>query len=241
MTKSVPASKLTEVEIARPVVEYLDDRGWEIYQEVETLHGIADIIAVLDKKVWVVEVKNSLSLSLLAQAKRWIHSAHWVSIAIPTKSQTLPTTEARRFAMDILEDMGIGTFVVDFSRFKKGIVSDHLSIRPRMFRRPNIGSVRYIREHLVPQQKHFAPAGSKGGAHWTEYKDSCIRIESFVRRNKGCLVKELTDELGQLHYANMSSARHSISAMARGGHVPGVVTRTVKGKLRLFIGEKEKS
>lgn len=234
MKKGAPPSKPREVDIARPVVEHLGQKGWEVYQEVETLFGVADIIAVLDNKLWIVEVKNSLSLSLLAQAHRWIGRAHWVSIAIPTRSKALPNTKSRRFAMKLLDDIGIGTFVVDFSMITNVHVSDYLSVRPHMFRRPNICAIRFIRDNLKSQQKHFAEAGSKGGAHWTKYKGSCIHIKLFVRQNEGCLVKELTDKLGKLHYSNTSSARHSISAMARGGHVPGVVAKTVDGKLRLF-------
>jgi len=237
MGKSTQPPPLKEVDIARPVVEHLIGGGWDVYQEVETLYGIADVIALLEKKLWIIEVKNSLSLSLLAQAKRWLGSAHWVSIAIPKRAQGLPNTEARRFAMGLLEDMGIGTFIVNFSNNESGLLSKSLSTPPHMLRRPNIGSLRFIRENLKPQQKYFAAAGSRGGSHWTPYKESCFRIKSFVKINPGCLVKDLVDSLGKLHYGNTSSARNSISAMSRGGHVPGVVARHEDGKLRLYITE----
>ena len=230
-------TKISEVDIARPVVDYLNGQGWSVYQEVETISGIADIVAVLDKRLWIVEVKNSLSLSLLAQADRWLGRAHWVSVAFPMMKQVGSMTEGRRFAMKILEERGIGTLVVDFSR-KPVAVSEYRGTPARMLRRPFPDAVRFIRDNLKEQQKTFADAGSLGGAHWTPYKESCGRIRRFVKNNKGVSVKELVEELGKLHYATKSSARHSISAMAREGHVPDVVARHEDGKLRLFIKEE---
>lgn len=229
-------TKISEVDIAKPVVEYLNEKGWSVYQEVETISGIADIVAVLNKRLWIIEVKNSLSLSLLAQADRWLYRAHWVSVAFPMAKHIGSMTEGRRYAIKILEERGIGTIVVDFAR-KSVAVSEYQGTPARMFRRPLPGSVRFIRDNLKEQQKTFAEAGSRGGAHWTRYKDSCSRIRRFVRYNEGVSVKELVDELGKLHYATGSSARHSISTMAREGHVPGVVARHEDGKLRLFIEE----
>lgn len=228
------AKKLQETDIAKPVVAYLQARGWTVYQEVELLFGIADIVAELDGKVWVVEVKNSLSLALIAQADRWLGRTHWVSLAIPCRNGQLPLTEARRFGMQLLEERGIGVFVVDFYSNNQGMVRDYLSTRPRMFRRPNLGLLQGIRDSLKPVHKTFAEAGSRGGAHWTPYKGSCLEIEQYVKYHPGCTVRELVDELGKLHYSNASSARHSLSAMARGGHILGVEAKTVDGQLKLF-------
>jgi hypothetical protein len=227
-------TQIAEVDIARPVVEYLEGAGWTVYQEVETISGIADIIAILDKRLWIVEVKNSLSLSLMAQAGRWLCRAHWVSVAFPMMQKVGSMTEGRRFAMQILEERGIGTIVVDFSRTPVA-VSEYRGTPARMIRRPLPGAIRFIRDNLKEQQRTFANAGSRGGAHWTPYKESCEYIRRYVKANPGVSVKQVVDELGKLHYATGSSARHSISAMAREGHIPDVVARKQDGKLRLFI------
>jgi hypothetical protein len=42
-----------EVAVARPVVEYLREQDWEVYQEVECISGVADIVAVRGKLVGV--------------------------------------------------------------------------------------------------------------------------------------------------------------------------------------------
>lgn len=172
----------------------------------------------------------------MAQANRWLGRAHWVSIAFPIISTYRSMTDGRRFAMTVLEERGIGTIVVNGGNTPP-TVNKYQGTRARMLRRPFPDAIRFIRNNLKEEQRSFAQAGSRGGAHWTPYKQSCIRIEQYVRNNNGCGLKEVIDELGKLHYANPSSARHSLSAMARGGHIPGVVARKQDGKLRLFTGE----
>ena len=230
--------KIKEVDIARPVVRYLESHGWDVYQEVNSLFGIADIVAVLDKHLWIVEVKSTLSLALIAQAKRWVGSAHWVSVAIPTRKSVF-CSDARRVGMDILSDLGVGVLKVVVEKDgADGRVAEHLSHEPKMIRKPNLGPLKTIRDGLVPQQKNFAEAGSVGGAHWTPYKQTCSEVYQYVKRHPGCTVKELIDEKGKYHYSTSSSARHSLSAMARLGHVPGVVARRKGRKLCLFIEEE---
>lgn len=36
---------MKEVDVARPVVELLRERGWKVYQEVESNRGRADLVA----------------------------------------------------------------------------------------------------------------------------------------------------------------------------------------------------
>ncbi len=78
----------TEVELARPVVAWLGDLGWEVFQEVSAGGSVADIVARRGPVLWVVEVKRSLGLSLLGQAHAWKRRAHRVSVAVPAGRDT---------------------------------------------------------------------------------------------------------------------------------------------------------
>ena len=78
--------KLTEVDLAKPVISYLEERGWDVYQEVLIYGKIADIVATFGKLTWIVEVKTSLSLKLLEQIYAWRGKANFISIAIPSNS-----------------------------------------------------------------------------------------------------------------------------------------------------------
>jgi Holliday junction resolvase len=67
------------------VIDWFTERGWDVYQEVQIQSGypVADIVAVMGLRVWVVECKTTLTLDLMAQAFHWQRYAHWVSVAVP--------------------------------------------------------------------------------------------------------------------------------------------------------------
>ena len=86
---------MKEQELASYIVSYLENENWEIFQEVQfrSYGNIADIVAVKDNKLWIIESKTTLSFKVLEQARRW--KCHYRSIAVPSvrdrKSRTLPT------------------------------------------------------------------------------------------------------------------------------------------------------
>ena len=77
--------KMKETDIAKPVVSWLQDQGWTVYQEVEVKErgARADIVAIIEPKIWVIEVKRSYGLGVLEQALSWRSLSHYVSIAVP--------------------------------------------------------------------------------------------------------------------------------------------------------------
>ncbi|MEW6614016.1 MAG: MmcB family DNA repair protein [Thermodesulfobacteriota bacterium] len=83
-------AKMSEVEIAKVVIGWLQDLRWEVYQEVQigACGPIADIVAVQDKLLWIIEVKRSLGLSVIGQALHWKTFCHYVSVAVPYKRWT---------------------------------------------------------------------------------------------------------------------------------------------------------
>lgn len=73
-----------EQALAQHVIDWLEAQHWDVYQEVP-LHGggskTADIVAVRNGLVWVIECKTTLSLAVMAQASSW--NVHLRSIAVP--------------------------------------------------------------------------------------------------------------------------------------------------------------
>src|SRR3990167_11042364 len=100
--------KLTEVQLAKPIIAYLEERGWDVYQEVLIYGKIADIVATFGKLTWIVEVKTSLSLKLLEQIYAWRGRANFLSIAIPT-------TVGDGFVKNLLMNNRIGILTVRHS------------------------------------------------------------------------------------------------------------------------------
>ena len=98
----------TEATLAAVLVDDLRSRGWSVYQEVEALGAVADIVATQGPCLWVIEAKVSLGVGVLSQARRWVGQANLVSCAVAPGR----TSDARRFAMDAAAAFGIGVLEV---------------------------------------------------------------------------------------------------------------------------------
>jgi hypothetical protein len=75
-----------EAEIGEAVVAWLEAQHWDVYQEVKIYSGIADIIAVKGNLLWAIELKKSLTLKVMEQARGW--RTHFRSVAVPRPRRT---------------------------------------------------------------------------------------------------------------------------------------------------------
>lgn len=98
---------MKETELAQPVVEWLESQHWDVYQEVECPGGYADIVAVRDNYLWIIECKTSFSLKVVEQAMG--RRAHFRSIAIP---KTRGSLSENGIEYDLLRIYQIGALVV---------------------------------------------------------------------------------------------------------------------------------
>jgi len=215
---------MTEEEIAEKVIVWLQKQHWEIYQEVQVFHGssVADIIAIQNNLVWVIEVKKSLTLRVLDQATNWLRLSHFVSIAYESGKRR--AMRGGQTAVSYMSWKGIGSIIVD----KHGFVSEKF---PASLHRKVPSKM--IIERLVDQHKTFAKAGNSSGEKWSPYKETCRRIVSVVNSNPGIMLKDLMDNITH-HYASSQSARSSIAKWAGDGLIKGVRLECVKGKNRLY-------
>lgn len=48
--------KISEVQLGKPIISWLQEMGWEVYQEVQiaTYDSVADIVAKQGKLIWVI-------------------------------------------------------------------------------------------------------------------------------------------------------------------------------------------
>lgn len=76
---------VSEIELAAVVVDWLEARGYDVFQEVElrAQGQRADIVARRGSELTIVEVKVSASLALLYQAMERRRLAHRIYVAIP--------------------------------------------------------------------------------------------------------------------------------------------------------------
>lgn len=81
-----PKSRLAETQIGKAVVQWLEEEGWDVYQEVPVDGHTPDVVGVRGSAVVLVECKTSFGLDVMAQARRWVRpepKAHLVYIAVP--------------------------------------------------------------------------------------------------------------------------------------------------------------
>lgn len=215
---------MKETDVARPVVQYLEDRGLNVYQEVllKGTSSVADIVAVENDSAWIVEVKVTLSWDLLSQAahrKRW---AQCVSIAVPYRKWNYKT---KTYLKGMLHREGFGLlFVKD-----NGTVVE--VVPPPLLN--DVWHSKKLIASLNDAQKSFSEAGTAGGGHWSPFKQTCIHIAEQVRSNPGITLKDLVPSIDH-HYKTEASAKGSIMKWAKKGVIDGITIRKSNGEWCLY-------
>lgn len=191
---------MSEIELARKVVEYLHREQWEVYQEVKGSYGRCDIYAVRGPVSWAIECKTTCSLKVIEQAVYWQGYANYTSIAVPSsKSSHI-----------ICRRLGIGVLTVQGGDFYA--VQEY---QPSEYRR------HIMRPHLCEEQKNYAEAGNADSRFYSPFRGTCDRLRDFVASNPGALFADALRGI-QHHYNSDSGARASLSQWIQAGKVPGV-------------------
>lgn len=225
---SWPAS---ETELAPPIIAYLEHLHWDIYQEVQPKHcaTIADIVAVQNKVVWVIELKRTFSLDVIHQARQWRRLAHYTSIVVPHVPKR---TDGRIMGEQILKDWGIGIMEVRPPSFSMDQVERVERKHPPALHRSAMAS--QIRDSLSPEHKTFAAAGTASSSRWTPFRRTCQDVLNVVTEQPGILLKDLVEQIKH-HYTNDQSARGALAEWIRKGVVPGVRLEEREKRLHVFL------
>lgn len=183
--------RMSETELAKRVIRWLSEQHWDVYQEVEFRGqgGVADIVAVRDGKLWIIECKTSLTWTVLEQAEKW--RAHFRSVAVPDSNSRGRTT-ALKVAKYYLK---VGVIEVE----------DRVYSFPPPLMREFHKSSKFKISQLKPEHKTFCEAGSIYG-HYTPYRATMDQVKKYVIAHPGCTIKEIVANLKDYHYANDKSA-----------------------------------
>lgn len=160
----------SEQAMAATVVAYLQEQGWDVYQEVELRHGRADIVATMGRLVWVVECKTTLTLQVMGQADRW--PAHFRSVAVPMPSR------GRGEAADMIRKIAVWRQFGILEIGPNGVST----LVPAALCRHNDKDAQKIRSKLRPEHQTMAPAGSAAGGYWTPYGGTMGAVRTFLDR-----------------------------------------------------------
>lgn len=211
---------MREVEVAEKLVAWLGTKGLAAYQEVVLpTTGIADVVCNTPNGLWIIEVKTRLSFELLYQAKARLRFARYVSVAVPSSQKT----RARRYAIDIVRKEGIGYIEVG-ARSVREIASAPLN---------ETADERKLAASLNTAQLDYLPAGSRGGGHWTPFKQTCEDLLRVVNENPGLTIPEALGLIDH-HYKSTRSGSAAIKKYILKGVIKTV---SLNHEGRLYLGK----
>ena len=90
--------RISESDVGQRVLQWLSEDGWDCYPEAQFYRGgaRADIAAVRNGLLWIIECKTTFGDAVVTQAWKWMETAHFVSVAIPTGYRS-PRSALREF------------------------------------------------------------------------------------------------------------------------------------------------
>lgn len=210
MKPNRPPNKRTEVDIAGAVVAWLRDAGWTVYQEVRVgyLGRRIDLVAELDRRLWVIECKRTHNFTVVEQAMYWIGTAQWVSVA--TAGRLRRTAPQRRFH----EMLGIGWLHVGCD--VEEVVAAAMTRRLR--------DHFDLHDYLTEAQQTVGTAGSQFD-YYTTFGDTRERVIRLIQEKPGITMKEIVSHGDGYHYHSASTARASLAKWIGKGVIPGIESR----------------
>lgn len=199
-------TKITEVDLAKQLIKSFDGTDYEVYQEVTTPNGSADIVLKYGF-LWAIEVKLGMNLTVIAQARYNQRYFHYSSIAVPAKARKGKTFN---IGVEICRQWGIGIFLIS----SHGGTNDHLKAKLNR---------NAITDHILlhEKMKTFAEAGNSNGDRWTPFNQTVDELKRFIRKNPECRLKNALTEISH-HYSSLSSAQNSIRQWIRTGVIKGI-------------------
>lgn len=193
-----------EAKLAKTLTTWLRNDGWDVYEEVSPWgYGTAaDVVAVRTPVVTVVEVKTTMSLAVLGQARQWVGKAHQVYVAVPGFKRGSAFDGAKW----VCETLGLGLLCVTSNVFE--------AVRPTFHRRAD---TKLLLEHLRPEQQDGSmPAGTASGRRWTPWRLTLSDLTRVVTESPGIPMAEALKKMKH-HYRNDKSAKASLSHQIRKG------------------------
>jgi hypothetical protein len=194
--------KFKETDLAAVVVDWLESEDWEVYQEICFDGGgskTADIVAVKDGHIWIIETKLSLTLQVLAQANSWDCQYRSVAVLKSKRSQ------GRDFAFRVCQKFDLGLIEVNISGHD--VISN---LEPAL---RTTHYVEIVEKSMLKKLAKFHKngiAGSQAGGSLTPYKMTMLKIREFITNHPSCTLNDIISNVGIGHYSSEQSAKGSI-------------------------------
>lgn len=228
----------TEADMAAGVVKWLEADGFTVYQEVDPdgRGGVrADIVAVRDSRITVVEAKKQLSWELLSQASHWQTFANRVYVAVPDAKQR----EGRAMAFRCCALLGLGVLEVTalwpVEEGHRPPVKEKVEPEYRSSINPT------LLHSLQPEHQTHAKAGTNAGGQWSRFRQTCAAVAAFAREHPGDTLRACLS-LVDHHYSSIASGIQSLAKWSDKGLTDiGFELRTVDGAIRVYPAKESET
>lgn len=239
MRRKKPAFE-SESELAKPIIAWFCEQGFDVYQEVELRTGgkRADIVAVYGKKIVVIETKLTLGLRVIEQAWQWTRDAHLVYCGMPYGAGGRDNW----FAMKVAANYGLGVLQVsvhDDYFHRATPTDDPIKVyevsekQAAMFQHQELYDVKKFLDSLSEGHKTFAEAGNNAGRRWTPFQQTCMNLVEYVKDHPGATIKETIDAVKH-HYASTATARACMAKYIMSGVVKDIRADTSGKAWKLY-------
>lgn len=176
----------------------------EIFTEVVGLKGgRPDMVIRNQDVITIIEIKTSLSMSLIEQAMNWRYKADYVYIAIPK-----PIYEINSSSFKILRDNGIGILVINVPTVRKMKYKFYVTqlLKPIEFENPIRRSSWNECLKDIYRCENNVKGGNSGGGYNTPYKAMILNVKRYIYENSNApiCIKELVKNVPSVkaHYSN---------------------------------------
>lgn len=193
---------MKESDLAQKFVDYLKD-DYELFFEFMDI----DIYGKAKNHTIGIEVKTSLNFKVIQQAYQNIQCCNYSYIAIPEPKEI-------HFGFEICKMLGIGVLL--YSEKYNSVIQ---RIMPKLNRHVRkLGTPPLIHKKAIP--------GTKSGDHGIKspFMLSIINIENYVKRHKGCTIKEAIENTSW-HWSNMASAKSCIANYIKNGVIKTIALK----------------
>lgn len=184
--------KILEVDLFKPVSDFLIELGYMVRSEVKD----CDIAAVKDEELVIVELKRNLSVDLLAQAAKRQKSADIVYMAVP-KPKRLMGNSKWKDIIHLVRRLELGLILVSF-KGDKGIVE--IAVHPAPFDRDrSIKANKKKRDGIIKEAKSRYMDANIGGSTRTKlvtaYKESAIFVACCLEKFGAMAPKQVKEHV----------------------------------------------
>jgi hypothetical protein len=210
-----------EVDVAAPVVAYLQDLKFDVYQEVNIPgKGRADIVAVMGQLVWIIEVKASMSLAVLEQALNWKPFAHKVSVATPH-----PKWKHKTFGARLCSQIGLGLFYVT----RNNVCQEE---RHAPFTRKVYTGL--VTKNIHEEQKTWGAAGNATHSYYTPFRGTVLALTEYVSQHPGCGLSEAIGGI-KSHYKTNGTAKSCLVKYLENGIIDTIRMEREGKIIKLYL------